>query len=151
MSTESYYNYLNQKFKRIQLMTLLVCRSCGIKFDPVKKKLIIRAGYVNQCASCSARTGDVNQKYLGRPGASNKSADITIFRTDLAAVRGTLRRESAIGRNANIDLSSAVNASAKKDDLGLLDLTATRAICHPPTTCQECNRKLDCLGTPWKK
>ena len=127
----------------------MICRDCGVDFDPAKKKLIIKAGYVNQCARCSARTGDINQKYLGRPGATNKSADITIFRTNLAAVRGTLKRESTIGRNANIDLSSVSNASAKQDDLGLLDLTTTRALCHPPTTCQECNRKLDCLGSPW--
>lgn len=132
-------------------MSLIRCRDCGKKFDPAKKRLIIKAGYVNQCAQCSARTGDVNQKYLGRPGSLNKSASINIFRTDLATVRNTLRRESAIGRNANIDLSSAVNASAKKNDLGLLDLTTTRALCHPPTTCQECTRKLDCLSTPWKK
>jgi hypothetical protein len=130
-------------------MPLLVCRSCGKKFDPDKK--IIKAGYRDQCSTCSARSGDINQKYLGRPGATNKSADITIFRTNLATVRGTLRRESSIGRNANIDLSSAVNASAKVNDLGILNLETTRAICKPPSTCGECARKLDCLGSPWKK
>jgi hypothetical protein len=132
-------------------MALILCRNCGVEFDLEKKRKIIKAGYIDQCASCSARTGDINQKYLGRPGATNKSADITIFRTDLATVRGTLRRESAIGRNANIDLSSVVNASAKVNDLGKLDLTTTRAVCKPPTTCNKCDRQLDCLGAPWNK
>ena len=142
---------INDLLCEVNSMTLIVCRNCGIEFDPEKKRRIIKAGYINQCASCSASTGDINQKYLGRPGATNKSADITIFRTNLATVRGTLRRESAIGRNANIDLSSAVNASAKVNDLGKLDLITTRSLCKPPTTCQECDRKLDCLGSSWQK
>jgi len=132
-------------------MTLIRCRSCNKLFDPEQKRRLIKAGYINQCATCSARTGDINQKFLGRPGSSNKSASINIFRTNLGAVRKILGRESSIGRNANIDLSSAVNASAKLNDLGTLDLITTRELCKPPTTCEECNRKLDCLGSPWKK
>ena len=130
-------------------MGVIPCRSCGKEFDPIEKRKVIRAGFYNQCAACSARSMDINIKYLGRPGATNKGADIHIFRTDLVNVRGILKRESAIGRNANINLSSAVNASKKTNELDVPDLTRTRAICHPPTTCSECTRKLDCLGTPW--
>ena len=99
------------------MVEILTCRTCGKEFDLDAKRKIIRAGFRDQCAECSAASGDHATKYLGRPGATNKGANITIFRTGLAFVRHVLRIENRRGRTANLDFSSVVKASEKEDDL----------------------------------
>jgi hypothetical protein len=94
-----------------------VCRDCGQEFSLREKRTLYKGGYINQCAKCSASGRDANKKYLGRPGATNKGANISIFRSNLDFVRQVLKLESRRGPTANLDLSSAVNASAKEDEL----------------------------------
>jgi len=96
---------------------LLICRTCGKEFDPNAKRKIIRAGYRDQCAKCSAASGDHTTKYLGRQGATNKSANITIFRRSLGFVKSVLRLENRRGRTANLDFRSIIKASEKEDEL----------------------------------
>jgi len=96
---------------------ILTCRTCGKEFDLDAKRKIIKAGYRDQCASCSTASGDHRQKYLGRPGATNKGSNISIFRTSLDFVRHVLRLENRRGRTANLDFKSVVKASEKEDEL----------------------------------
>lgn len=96
---------------------LLKCRSCGKEFDPDAKRKLIKAGYRDQCAECSAVSGDHQRKFLGRPGATAKGANITIFRTSLDFVRHVLRLENKRGRTANLDFKSVVRESGKEDEL----------------------------------
>lgn len=90
---------------------LKVCRDCGEVFDPAKKQY--KGGYIDQCSSCSRESEDADIKYVGRPGALNKSAAIDIYRANLKFVRSTLRRELACGFNANLAFSSPVSESKK--------------------------------------
>jgi hypothetical protein len=53
------------------------------------------------------KSGDANQKYLGRQGATNKGANIEIFRGDLPFIKKVLDRENRIGFTANLYLPSA--------------------------------------------
>lgn len=88
------------------------CRDCGKKFSHKNYK----GGYIDQCDECSRVTGDAEQKYLGRPGDTNKSANIEVFRSNLEFVRSVLNRERAVGFNANLGLSSPKNPRLKNDD-----------------------------------
>lgn len=81
------------------------CRDCGKKFRHKNYK----GGYIDQCDACSRLTGDAEQKYLGRPGAVSKSANIEIFRNNLALARTVINRERACGFTANLGLSSPKN------------------------------------------
>jgi hypothetical protein len=94
-----------------------ICRDCEREFDTEHKKTITRAGYINQCAECSVKSGDIGVKYLGRPGATLKGANIEIFRENLNWVRGVIKGENARGFTANISLGSPVNQSEKQDEL----------------------------------
>ncbi len=96
-------------------MSTKTCRDCGLEFNPKGK--IYKGGFVDQCNECSRKTGDAEKRYLGRPGATNKGANITIFRTDLKFVKSVLRREGRIGYNANLGLNSSISQSAKEDEL----------------------------------
>jgi DNA-directed RNA polymerase subunit RPC12/RpoP len=87
-------------------MRLITCRTCGREFDPIAKRKLYRGGYYNQCASCSRKSGDAERKYLGRPGAINKSGNITIFRNNLETIRAQITYENRVGRNPNIRLNS---------------------------------------------
>lgn len=87
------------------------CRDCGKEFDPTTKQY--KGGYIDQCSSCSRESGDAESRYVGRPGALNKSAAIDIYRSNLKFVRSVLRREGAVGFNANLGISSVVSESKK--------------------------------------
>lgn len=93
-------------------MSLRVCRDCETEFDPAKKSY--RGGFIDQCSSCSRASGDAEQRYLGKPGLTNKDASIEIFRTDLARVRATINRENRIGFTANLPISSPGAEAAKE-------------------------------------
>jgi hypothetical protein len=94
-----------------------ICRDCGREFDTENKKTICKAGYINQCAVCSLKSGDNQNKYLGKPGATLKGANIEIFRENLGFVRQVIKGENMRGPTANLNFSSPVNQSAKKDDM----------------------------------
>ena len=96
---------------------LRVCRDCGQEFSLREKRTLYKGGYINQCARCAAPGRDAHRKYLGRSGATNKGANITIFKSNLDFVRQVLKLESRRGPTANLNLSSAVNKSAKEDEL----------------------------------
>lgn len=98
-------------------MSTKICRDCGKEFDPVAKRTICKAGFVNQCAHCSRKTGDADTKYLGKQGLTNKDGSITIFRENLAWVKGVIKGENARGFTANLSLGSPVNQSAKKEEM----------------------------------
>jgi len=97
---------------------LVVCRSCGKRFDPdIKKK--VRGGYVDQCAPCA--TDDRKGMYLGRLGGPNKGASVEIFRENLAFVRQVLNAEKNRGPTANLIISNVANEQirqAKKEEEG---------------------------------
>jgi predicted nucleic acid-binding Zn ribbon protein len=81
---------------------LTVCRDCGEEFDPRGK---IKRGYIDQCNQCSA--GDV-PKYLGRPGATAKGANIEIFRTNLKSVGAVINKERASGFSASLSFANGL-------------------------------------------
>ena len=78
------------------------CRTCGREFDP-KLKRTLRGGYADECTRCGRK--DRKQMYLGRPGATNKGANIEIFRTNLRFVQAQLNREKGAGMAPNIGIS----------------------------------------------
>ena len=90
-----------------------ICRTCGGTFGTKR----IKAGFIDQCDACSLRSRDHKKKYVGRPGATNKDASITIIKTDLDAARKQLRRENTCGYGANINLSSAAQERVKEQFL----------------------------------
>jgi len=92
-----------------------ICRDCGKEFDPEHKKTICKAGYINQCAKCSVKSKDVDIKYLGKQGLSNKDASIEIFRENLGFVKQVIRGENARGFTANISLGSPVSQCVNQD------------------------------------
>lgn len=93
----------------------LKCRDCDEEFDP-DEKMKQKIGFFNQCIHCARRQGDV-ERYLGRPGLTNKDGSVEIFRTNLAFVRAVLRRESAIGFTANLRFDSPKSVQPEdKDD-----------------------------------
>ncbi len=88
-----------------------ICRNCGVEFFKKQYKI----GYIDQCETCSRqRSKDIHIKYVGRPGATLKGANIEIFRTDLENTRRMIRRENAIGMTANIPISSAAQVAAQE-------------------------------------
>jgi hypothetical protein len=87
---------------------MVTCRDCGKEFDPDIKKKSYKGGYFNQCLVCSIGSGDADQKYLGRPGATAKGANIEIFRTHLEMVRSVIKQEGRVGFTANLGLNSLV-------------------------------------------
>lgn len=94
-----------------------ICRDCGKPFE----KKTVKAGYINQCNSCSLKSGDANKKYLGRPGLTNKDGSITIFRTDLPFVKAVIRRENAIGPTANLNISSPGQIAAQEKYVAMIN------------------------------
>ena len=94
-----------------------ICRDCGKEFDPEHKKTICKAGYINQCAQCSVKSNDGNIKYVGRPGATLKGANIEIFRENLGFVKQVIKGENARGFTANLQFSSPITQSEKEDEL----------------------------------
>jgi hypothetical protein len=87
-------------------MANITCRDCGRSFDPDVKARTHKGGYRNQCLSCSVASGDADQKYLGRPGATAKGANIEIFRTNLETVKAVIQQEGRVGFTANLGLGS---------------------------------------------
>lgn len=81
------------------------CRDCGKVFDAEAKRRLCKIGYYNQCTQCARKAGDV-ERFVGRPGLTNKDSSIEIFRTNLEFVRAQIRRETAIGFGANLCFSN---------------------------------------------
>lgn len=88
---------------------LIKCRDCGEKFDPHKK---VKRGYIDQCNKCSKK--DI-EKYLGRPGATSKGANIEIFRTNLKFVRSILNKERGTGFGASLIFTPKGNSFDKEE------------------------------------
>jgi hypothetical protein len=80
----------------------MICRDCGDDFD----KKTVKAGFINQCDACSRKSGDLDIKYLGRQGSSNKSASIEVMRYDLENARRMIKFENRRGRNPSLNLST---------------------------------------------
>jgi len=97
-------------------MDMQICRDCGREFSLAAKRTICKAGYVDECAKCSVRSRDADIKYLGKPGATLKGANIEIFRENLPWVKAVIKGENARGFTANISLGSPVNQSIDKND-----------------------------------
>ena len=96
-------------------MSIQTCRDCGLEFDTEHKKTITRAGYIDECAKCSVKSKDNNIKYVGRPGATLKGANIEIFRENLSWVKAVIKGENSRGFTANLKFGSIVTASEKTD------------------------------------
>jgi hypothetical protein len=92
-----------------------ICRDCGHEFDTQAKKTLTRAGFIDQCAKCSVKSGDNDLKYLGRPGATLKGANIEIFRENLATIKQVIKGENARGFTANLSLGSPVSACVNQE------------------------------------
>jgi hypothetical protein len=94
-----------------------ICRDCGLEFDPDHKRTICKSGYIDQCAKCSVGSMDADIKYVGRPGATLKGANIEIFRENLGFVKQVIKGENSRGFTANLSLGSPVTQSAKINDI----------------------------------
>lgn len=81
---------------------MIECRTCGREFDPDTKRRQLKAGYWDQCLRCSLNSRDNSKKYLGRPGATSKGANIEIFRADLATARAYINRERSAGPHPSL-------------------------------------------------
>jgi len=94
-------------------MPIRECAKCGDEYDPSKKK---RGGYIYHCDACSK---EKVEKYIGRQGLTNKDSSITVLRENLGYWKQTIKRENAVGINANLPLSSAAFeqiAAEKRDE-----------------------------------
>lgn len=75
------------------------CRDC--------KRLITKAtrrlghGYINQCDNCAINV----EKYIGR--RDDKHGDIEIFRGNTEFIKRQIKRENAVGFNANLPFDVA--------------------------------------------
>ena len=85
---------------------LVECRTCGKLFDPNAKKQL-KGGYIDECPKCG--WNDRQAMYLGRAGGPHKSANIEIYRDNLAFYRAVLRREAGAGMNPNLGIASTVS------------------------------------------
>lgn len=115
------YNILKKAFVGIKMVReakKIKCRTCGKEFDP-KTKRKMRGGFIDQCVKCSKE--DRSEMYLGRPGATNKGANIEIYRKDLKFVKSVLNAEKARGPTANLIISNPANQlvrDGKKEEEG---------------------------------
>ncbi len=93
---------------RREVIGLRVCRDCGREFNP--KLPHNKPGYIDQCGACSK---DV-EKYVGR-NKGEKSVQIEIFRTRIEYWRRQLRRENAVGYNANLPVSNPTFVAKERE------------------------------------
>ena len=84
-----------------------LCRTCGEEFNP-KTKTRRSQGFINECLICGRKNENEVQRFLGRPGATHKGANIEIFRDNLKYYATALRRESACGFGPNLGIASPV-------------------------------------------
>jgi hypothetical protein len=85
------------------------CAVCGEEYDPSRKR---KGGYIQHCDDCSE---EKVEKYLGRPGLTNKDASVTILRTDLQYWKEQLERENAIGFGANLPVGNPAFEKSSED------------------------------------
>jgi len=78
----------------------MICRNCSKEINQRTKQL--SNGYIDQCDNCS--TEDV-EKYVGR--RTDKHGDTIIFRIDIDSIQRQIKRENAVGFNANLPFETA--------------------------------------------
>ena len=76
------------------------CEQCGETFDPQRAALGYRI-----CIPCAEKTV---KRYLGRRGGETKTDGCYIYRENLDWVQKVLKRENAVGFNANLPVSSPI-------------------------------------------
>ena len=90
-----------------------ICRTCDEEFDP-KSKPRRSKGFIDECCVCGNINGGEVERFLGRPGATHKGANIEIFRDNLNYYANALRRESACGMAPNLGVASTTSPIARE-------------------------------------